>query len=366
MKKTALFEEHVKLGAKMVPFAGYEMPLTYTKLNEEHQAVRNGVGLFDVSHMGCFIIRGVQAEDWVDYLTSNDVRKLEIGQAQYSCLPNDEGGIVDDLIVYRLTEEHCSAGERSYMLVVNAANIEKDWNWIQEHKGAFEADSINISDRTSLIAIQGPDATSLLQQFTDMPLEDISFYHFRKGQVAGFENVLVSATGYTGSGGFELYLENEHTAQVWQKLIEAGGKPCGLGARDTLRMEMGYCLYGNDITDDTNPLEAGLGWITKLKSKGDFVGRGPIEAMKANGIGRRLVALELDSRRVPRQGYSILSESGEEIGKVTSGTLSPSLQKPIALGYVHRDFMAKGTPVKVDLGKKTIDAMVSRAPFLKV
>ncbi len=369
MQTTALTETHRALGAKLVDFAGFEMPLTYTNLKEEHYAVRERAGMFDVSHMGEFIVRGPGARDLVQYVTSNDVDKLAEGQAQYSCLPRPEGGIVDDLLVYRLPPSPTMGnddGHPAYMLVVNAGNIKKDWDWISSHN-SFGATMINISDQTALLAVQGPQATEVLQTLTDTNLSDISYYHFTRGSLAGHDNVILSATGYTGAGGFELYLRNEDVLSVWNAILEAGRsvdlKPCGLGARDTLRLEKGFCLYGNDINDETTPLEAGLGWITKLKA-GDFVGRDHLLRQKEAGLERRLVGFKVEGRRAPRQGHGILDARGEVIGTVTSGTHSPSLDYPIGLGYVTYGQHTPGTKIQVDLGRKQLEAEVVKIPFL--
>ena len=366
MLHTPLTQKHIDLGAKMADFAGYNMPIVYTTITEEHLAVRNDAGIFDVSHMGEFIVKGKQAFDLVQKVTSNDVSKLEIGEAQYSCLPNLEGGIVDDLLVYRLAEDMCNEGEQAYMLVVNASNIEKDWNWISGFNN-FEAKMSNISDRTGLIALQGPKAVDILKTLTAVPVENIAYYTFMKGEVAGIPNVLISATGYTGSGGFELYVANENTAALWDALVEAGKpfqlKPCGLGARDTLRLEMGFCLYGNDIDDTTSPLEAGLGWITKLKKSSEFNGKNWLEAQKTAGLQRKLVAFTMEDRRVPRHGYLIFSTDEKEIGVVTSGTQSPSLDIPIGLGFVPVGLSAPGSKILVQAGKKLLEATVCTLPF---
>ncbi|MEO0339695.1 MAG: glycine cleavage system aminomethyltransferase GcvT [Bacteroidota bacterium] len=369
MKNTPLTNKHIELGAKMAPFAGYNMPISYAGIKEEHHAVRDNVGVFDVSHMGEFIVRGKEALDLIQLVTSNDASKLEIGQAQYSCFPNKEGGIVDDLLVYRLPEDNCAAGERAYMLVVNASNIDKDWEWINA-ANTFDTKLINISEHTGLIAVQGPKATEVLQQLTAVDLSAIPFYHFTKGVFAGFENVLISATGYTGSGGFEIYATNDQTLAIWEAIFEAGKGvgvvPTGLGARDTLRLEMGYCLYGNDIDDTTSPLEAGLSWITKLK-KGDFFSRNLFLQQKETGIQKRLVGLTLDGRRVPRNGYEIIDVASEEtIGRITSGTSSPSLGHPVAMGYVNKSHTKAGTIVGIRIGKKIFEATVARPPFLKI
>jgi len=367
MKFTPLNDKHIALGAKMVEFAGYNMPVSYTSISEEHHAVRNNVGVFDVTHMGEFIIRGKQALDLVQKVTSNDASKLAIGQAQYSCLPNEDGGIVDDLLVYRLTEEMCAEGEQAFLLVVNASNMEKDWNWISKHN-TFDTRMINISEQTGLLAVQGPNTAKALQSLTDIDLESISYYTFVKGRFAGIENVLISATGYTGAGGFELYADDKDLPALWDAIFEAGKslgiKPIGLGARDTLRLEMGYCLYGNDIDDTTSPLEAGLGWITKLK-KGDFVGSDWIARQKEEGLSRRLVGFVVNDRRVPRHGYAIEDPEGNVIGQVSSGTQSPSMEKPIGMGYVAMPFKKPGTQIRVVAGKKRLEAEVVSFPIYK-
>ena len=366
MKSTPLTEVHEKLGARMAEFAGYNMPISYSGIKEEHQCVRENVGIFDVSHMGEFIIRGKEALDLIQLVTSNDASKLEIGQAQYSCLPNKEGGIVDDLLVYRLDEDQCAEGERAYMLVVNASNIKKDWDWIVAHN-SFDAKMINISDQTGLLAVQGPNATKVLQKLTAVDLSSLKYYTFTKGAMAGLENVLISATGYTGSGGFELYVNSKDLKALWEAVMEAGKEegiqPIGLGARDTLRLEKGYCLYGNDITDTTSPLEAGLGWITKLK-KDNFNSIDIFKQQKEDGLQRKLVAFVVNDRRVPRHDYPIEDEAGNEIGIVTSGTLSPTLGIPIGMGYVPIDFAKAGTVLKVVAGKKRLEAEVKKLPFV--
>lgn len=367
MKQTALNSIHEALGAKMAEFAGYNMPISYEGIKDEHHCVRTNVGVFDVSHMGEFIIRGKGALDLIQKVTSNDASKLEIGDAQYSCLPNHDGGIVDDLLVYRLDEDKCAEGERSYMLVVNASNIEKDWNWINQHND-FDAIMYNISERTGLLAIQGPNANALLQKLTEVDLSAMKYYTFKKGEVAGIDNVLISATGYTGSGGFELYVRNEQLPVLWNAIFKVGAsvgvKPIGLGARDTLRLEMGFCLYGNDINDTTSPIEAGLGWITKTK-KGEFNSSEIFIAQRTEGVKRKLVAFEVKDRRVPRHDYIIENEAGEEIGVVTSGTQSPSLDIPIGLGYVELPYATVGSVVKVVAGKKRLDAKIVKLPFFK-
>ncbi len=367
MKNTPLKDKHLALGAKMAEFAGFYMPISYSGIKEEHHNVRQNVGVFDVSHMGEFIVRGRQALDLVQLVTSNDASKLEIGEAQYSCLPNASGGIVDDLLVYRLPEDNCAAGEQAFMLVVNASNIEKDWNWIKSHNN-FDTRLIDISDKTGLLAIQGPKATEALQPLTDIRLDDLKYYTFTKGRMAGIDNVLISATGYTGAGGFELYVDSDRASELWDAVFAAGKhlhiNPAGLGARDTLRLEMGYCLYGNDIDDTTSPLEAGLGWITKLK-KGDFIGRDFFLRQKEEGLRRRLVGFTVDDRRVPRHDYPIEDREGKVIGRVTSGTQSPSLNYPIGMGYVEPEFAAPGTEVAVVAGSKKLKAQVVKLPFYK-
>ncbi len=319
MKNTALTQKHISLGAKMVPFAGYNMPVSYSGLNDEHATVRNSVGVFDVSHMGEFILKGDDALDLIQRVTSNDASVLVDGKAQYSCLPNNDGGIVDDLIVYRVDA-------KTYMLVVNASNIDKDWNWISKHNSK-NVEMHNISEKTSLLAIQGPNALDTLQKLTDIKLADIPYYAFAKGKFNGVDNVVVSNTGYTGAGGFEIYFENEYAEKMWDSIFEAGKefgiKPIGLGARDTLRLEMGFCLYGNDIDDTTSPIEAGLGWITKFTK--DFTNRAAIEKQKIDGVTKKLVGFEMVDRGIPRHDYQIADANGNIIGKVTSGTQSPTL-----------------------------------------
>lgn len=351
----------------MTDFAGYNMPVSYAGIKEEHLAVRSRVGVFDVSHMGEFIVRGKEALDLIQHVTSNDASRLEIGQVQYSCLPNDRGGIIDDLLVYRLPEDMAPEGGRAYMLVVNASNIEKDWNWIND-QNTFDTELINISDQTGLLAVQGPEATKVLQPLTDVELSSIKYYTFVKGTFADLDNVLISATGYTGAGGFELYVAAEKLPQLWDALFQQGASeglvPVGLGARDTLRLEMGYCLYGNDITDETSPLEAGLGWITKLK-KGPFMSSDLLAKQKEEGIKRKLVGFRVEDRRVPRQGYAIEDTEGRVIGEVTSGTLSPSLGIPIGMGYVEKAFAQLDTELCIIAGRKRLVGKVVKPPFLK-
>ncbi len=367
MKQTALTDKHIALGAKMAEFAGYNMPISYKGIKEEHDSVRNFAGIFDVSHMGEFIVKGKQAFDLVQKVTSNDVSKLKPGEAQYSCLPNTSGGIVDDLLVYRLFDDQCAEGEQAFMLVVNASNIEKDWNWISSFN-QFDTRMINISDQTGLLAVQGPAVADLLQEFTDINLKSIPYYSFRKGRFAGIDDVIISATGYTGAGGFELYVENSQTAKLWDTLMSICGPkgltPVGLGARDTLRLEMGFCLYGNDIDDTTSPLEAGLGWITKIQ-KGEFVGRDWLLAQKSAGLKRKLTPIQLEDRRVPRHGYTMVDENGNETGVVTSGTFSPSLNISIGLCYLPIELSRPGTTVFVNMGSKNLPAKVVDLPFYK-
>lgn len=361
MKATPFTGKHIALGAKMAEFAGYNMPISYSGINDEHAAVRNNAGVFDVSHMGEFVLKGEGALDLIQRVTSNDASKLTNGKAQYSCLPNEQGGIVDDLLVY------CIEENKVYMLVVNASNIEKDWNWIQQHNTG-NVEMHNISDKTCLLAIQGPNATKILQPLTEIDVLNMKYYTFAKGVFAGVENVLVSATGYTGAGGVEIYFEDKDGAadKIWDAIFEAGKaagiKPIGLGARDTLRLEKGFCLYGNDIDDTTSPLEAGLGWITKFSK--DFTARTIIEQQKTNGVERKLVGFEMIDRGIPRHDYKIKDADGNEIGKVTSGTQSPSLQKAIGLGYVASAFAAFDSEIYVEVRDKLLKAKVVKIPFL--
>ena len=367
MKKTALYDVHAALGAKIVPFAGYEMPLKYTNIIEEHKAVRTNCGMFDVSHMGQFIVRGKEALDLIQIISSNDASSLEIGDAQYSAIMNAQGGIVDDMIVYRLDEDQCSDGENAFMLVVNASNIDKDLAWINENN-RFDTRVINISEKTGLLAIQGPNATKLLQTLTDVSLDDIEFYHFSKGTFAGIKNVLISATGYTGAGGFELYVQNEELENLWNRILEKGKEfdlvPVGLGARDTLRLEMGYCLYGNDINDETSPVIAGLNWISKPDKSPSFIGLEHFMAVKADKDRATLVGFKMEGKRIPRHDYPILDGEGNTIGKVTSGAMSPSLDIPIGMGYVPRSFRKAGTEIQIQVGKKIMPATVVKMPFI--
>ncbi|MGC4130191.1 MAG: glycine cleavage system aminomethyltransferase GcvT [Bergeyella sp.] len=360
MNKTPLFDKHVSLGAKMVPFAGFEMPVQYSGVTEEHFAVREKAGIFDVSHMGQFFIEGDSAKDLLQYVTSNDVTALENGKAQYSCLPNGNGGIVDDLIVYKMDE-------RKYFVVVNASNIEKDWNHIQKFNEKFGAQMRNASDEMSLIAIQGPKATEILQKLTGVNLSEIPYYHFTVGEVDGVEDVIISNTGYTGSGGFEIYFKNEYAVQLWDSLTEAGKDegmiPCGLASRDTLRLEKGFCLYGNDIDDTTSPLEAGLGWITKL-DKGDFVDSEFLKKQKEEGITRKLVGFELQDKGVPRHDYPVVDTEGTIIGKVTSGTQSPMKKTGVGLAYVDKPHFKLGSDIFIQVRNKNIPAKVVKLPFV--
>ena len=360
MKSTALSQKHIDLGAKMVPFAGYNMPVQYEGVNIEHETVRTGVGVFDVSHMGEFILRGPNALDLIQKVSSNDATKLFPGRAQYSCLPNNEGGIVDDLLIYMIQDEE-------YLLVVNASNIEKDWNWISQHN-TMEVEMLNVSDDWSLLAVQGPHAIKVLQQLTDVDLSAIKYYHFNKGVFAGVDNVIVSATGYTGSGGFELYVPNAVANKVWDSLFEAGEpygiKPIGLAARDTLRLEMGFCLYGNDINDTTSPLEAGLGWITKFSK--DFINSDQLKAQKEAGVSKKLIGFEMVDRGIPRNGYQINNADGIAIGHVTSGTMGPSVKKAIGLGYVNVDFVSENQDIFLEIRNKQVAAKVVKFPFYKV
>jgi aminomethyltransferase len=359
MKNTALTNTHIALGAKMVPFAGYNMPVHYVGITAEHETVRKAVGVFDVSHMGEFILKGEGALDLIQKVCSNDASKLYDGKVQYACLPNENGGIVDDLLVYRMDE-------KTYMLVVNASNIEKDWDWISKFN-SFGVDMKNISDRTSLLAIQGPKAAQALQSLTDTDLSAMEYYTFVKGTFAGVENVVISATGYTGAGGFELYFDNEHADKIWKAIFEAGApfgiQPIGLGARDTLRLEMGFCLYGNDIDDTTSPLEAGLGWITKFTK--DFVNSSNLAAQKEAGLKNKLVGFEMIDRGIPRHDYEICDANGKVIGKVTSGTQSPSLQKAIGLGYVQSDFAKEGGEIFINIRENLVKAQIVKFPFYK-
>ena len=361
MKNTPFTDKHLMLGAKMAEFAGFNMPISYTGINDEHATVRNNAGVFDVSHMGEFILKGEDALDLIQRVTTNDAAKLEAGKAQYSCMPNNSGGIVDDLLVYCLEEN------KAYMLVVNAGNIDKDWNWISQFndKGV---EMHNISSKTCLLAIQGPNATRILQPLTDMDIMNLKYYTFTKGKFAGVENVLVSATGYTGAGGVEIYFEDkdDDADRVWEAIFKAGSaqgiKPIGLGARDTLRLEMGFCLYGNDIDDATSPLEAGLGWITKFTK--EFTNRAYFEKQKAEGVARRLVGFEMIEKGIARHDHEIKDFEGRVIGKVTSGTQSPSLGKAIGMGYVTQNLASIGSEIYIPIRNTLLKAQVVKIPFV--
>ncbi len=359
MKNTALTAIHESLGAKMVPFAGYNMPVQYEGVNAEHETVRTGVGVFDVSHMGEFFLKGENALALIQKVTSNDASKLVDGKAQYSCLPNNEGGIVDDLIVYKIADNH-------YMLVVNASNIEKDWNWISSHND-LGVDMQNLSDGYSLLAIQGPKAAEAMQSLTSIDLANMGYYTFQIGEFAGKQDIIVSATGYTGSGGFEIYFKNEDAVTIWAKVFEAGAafgiKPIGLAARYTLRLEMGFCLYGNDINDTTSPLEAGLGWITKFDK--EFTNSENLKKQKEAGVSKKLVGFEMVDRGIPRHDYEIADANGNVVGIVTSGTQSPSLGIAIGMGYVPTALSTPDSEIYIRIRNKDIKAKVVKMPFLK-
>ena len=360
MKITPFTEKHKSYGAKLIPFAGYLMPVSYTGINDEHLTVRNKAGVFDVSHMGEFILKGPAALDLIQKVTTNDASKLTAGKAQYSCLPNENGGIVDDLLVY------CIEEGKVYMLVVNASNIEKDWEWISSHND-LNVEMHNISEKTCLLAVQGPKATAIIQKLTDIDVLNMKYYTFQKGVVAGVKNVLVSATGYTGAGGVEIYFEEKDGAaeSIWNAIFEAGNsdgiKPIGLGARDTLRLEMGYCLYGNDIDDNTSPMEAGLGWVTKFTK--EYPGKSIFERQKSEGVTRKLVGFEMIDKGIPRHGYTIIDKEGTTIGRVTSGTQSPSLNKAIGMGYVKSEFSTLDTEIYIGVRDKSLRAKVVKFPF---
>ncbi len=359
-KKLVLNDVHVALGGKLIPFAGYNMAVRYTSDIEEHLTVRNGVGVFDVSHMGEFFLRGAKALDLIQKITSNDASKLTPGRAQYSCFPNNDGGIVDDLIVYKMSDEE-------YMLVVNASNLQKDWDWVSSHND-LGVELENASDQYCLFAVQGPKAVSVLQKLTAVNLSEIKYYHFAQGAIAGASNVIISATGYTGSGGFELYVKNKDAKTVWKNIFEAGKdeniKPIGLGARDTLRMEMGFCLYGNDIDDTTSPLEAGLGWITKFTK--DFTNSEALKAQKEEGVTQKLVGFEMIDKGIPRHDYILENKEGEEIGRVTSGTQSPMLSKGIGMGYVKKEFASVGSIIYVAVRKRKLKAEIKKLPLVNI
>ena len=355
LKKTPFYDKHIEAGGKMVPFAGFEMPVQFEGLTAEHLNVRSNVGAFDCSHMGEFFVKGPEALNLVQKITSNDAAKLTPGKIQYSCMPNATGGIVDDLLVYCLSETE-------YMLVVNGACLDKDWAWVNENN-TFNCTVEDRSDNLGLLAVQGPNATQALQPLTDLDLENMTYYTFGIGTFCGVENVLVSATGYTGAGGFEVYVPTEHAHAFWDAIMANGVKPAGLGARDTLRLEMGFCLYGNDIDDTTSPIEAGLGWITKFTK--EFTNSDALLKQKEEGVTRRLVGFELVDRGVPRQGYDICDANGNKIGHVTSGTMSPSLNKAIGMGYVTKDLSKAGTEIYIAVRKKLLKAVVTRPPFYK-
>lgn len=361
MKETPLTPIHKKLGARMMPFAGYDMPVSYTTINEEHLTVRNNVGLFDVSHMGQFFLKGEKAIDLIQKISSNDAASLAVGQAQYACIPNASGGIVDDFLIYKLDENE-------YMLVVNASNIQKDFDWISE-ANTFDVSIEDRSDSMALLALQGPKAAAVLSKITAIKVDQIPYYYFGVGTVAEIDNVIVSATGYTGSGGYEIYLDNKDAVKVWNMLLEAGVeegiKPIGLGARDTLRLEMGFCLYGNDISDTTSPIEAGLGWITKTKKEADFYSKEFFTKQREEGVTKKLVGFKVNDKRVPRHDYEIVDQDGNSIGIVTSGTMSPSLAIPIGMGYVPKAFSKKGTSIGIKIRNKVLDATVVKLPFYK-
>ena len=361
MKTTPFTETHIALGAKMHEFAGYNMPIEYSGIIDEHMTVCNGVGVFDVSHMGEFWVKGPNALEFLQQVTSNNVAILPVGKAQYTCFPNEEGGIVDDLLVYHYEEE-------KYLLVVNAANIEKDWNWCVSHN-TVGAELENSSDSMAQLAIQGPKATEVLQRLTSVNLSEIPYYAFTTGEFAGCSNVIISNTGYTGAGGFELYFYPEDGKKIWDAIFEAGApegiKPIGLGARDTLRLEMGFCLYGNDLSDTTSPLEAGLGWITKFVEGKNFTARAILEKQKAEGVTRKLVAFEMIDRGIPRHGYKLVNAEGEEIGEVTSGTMSPTRKIGIGMAYVAKDYTAIDTEIFIDVRGRKLKAKVVKAPFRK-
>ncbi len=361
MKTTPFFRFHEELGAKIVSFAGYKMPIEYSGINDEHISVRNNVGVFDVSHMGEIWVKGPKAYEFVQKVTTNDISVLKIGQAQYTCFPNGNGGIVDDLLVYFYEEQ-------KYMLVVNASNIEKDWNWCNK-QNTMGAELENASDKIAQLAIQGPNATKVLQKLTDINLSEIKFYTFVTGKMAGIDNVIISATGYTGAGGFEIYIYNDDADKIWEAIFEAGAefgiKPIGLAARDTLRLEMGYCLYGNDIDDTSSPIEAGLGWITKFNEKNNFIDKERLLAQKEAPIVKRLKGFEMIDRGIPRKGYEIVDIDENKIGVVTSGTMSPMLKKGIGMGYVNKGFLKVGTEIYIKVRNKKLKAKIVKLPFYK-
>ena len=361
MKTTPFTETHIALGAKMHEFAGYNMPIEYSGIIDEHLTVCNAVGVFDVSHMGEFWVKGPNALEFLQQVTSNNVATLPVGKAQYTCFPNEEGGIVDDLLVYHYESE-------KYLLVVNAANIEKDWNWCVSHN-TVGAELENASDRMAQLAIQGPKAMEVLQKLTPVDLSEIPYYAFTTGEFAGQKDVIISNTGYTGAGGFELYFYPEAGQAIWKAIFEAGApegiKPIGLGARDTLRLEMGFCLYGNDLSDTTSPLEAGLGWITKFVEGKNFISRALLEKQKAEGLKRKLIAFEMVDRGIPRHGYELVNADGEKIGEVTSGTMSPMRKIGIGMGYVKPEYSKIGTEICIDMRGRKLKAVVVKPPFRK-
>ncbi len=360
MKRTAFYKFHESLGAKIVPFAGYEMPIEYSGINNEHMTVRNGVGVFDVSHMGEFWVKGPKAFELVQKVTSNDVAALTIGQAQYSCFPNGKGGIVDDLLVYKYEEE-------KYLLVINASNIDKDWAWVNE-QNTMGAELENASDAISQLAIQGPKAEAILQKLTDIDLSSVPYYTFTTGAIAGAEDVIISNTGYTGSGGFELYIHNADADTVWNAIFEAGKEegilPIGLAARDTLRLEKGFCLYGNDIDDTTSSIEAGLGWITKFNDHNDFIDKDYLLKQKEEGVAKRLRGFVLEDRGIPRKDYEVVNENDEVIGRVTSGTMSPMLQKGIGMAYINKGYTKFDTEIYIKVRNRKLKAKVVKIPFV--
>ncbi len=361
MKETALCKIHKALRAKMISFAGFNMPLEYSGIIDEHLTVRNAVGIFDVSHMGEFWVRGASASDFLQRVTTNDLNKLYDGKVQYTCFPNGKGGIVDDLLVYRMKHDE-------YMLVVNAANIDKDWDWLQS-QNKEEANLENVSASVSLLAVQGPEAVNALQKLTPVSLEEIKYYSFVTDQFAGIDNIMISATGYTGSGGFELYIADKDAVMVWEKVIDAGKefgiKPAGLATRDTLRLEMGYCLYGNDIDDTTSPIEAGLGWITKFTDGNNFIDRDYLWKQKQEGVSKKLTGFEMVEKGIPRQHYKILDDKGNIIGEVTSGTMSPVLKKGIGMGYIKTGMTDPGQSIWIEIRNKILKAQVVKMPFYK-
>lgn len=362
MKQTPFTEKHIALGAKMADFAGFNMPISYSGIKDEHATVRNNAGVFDVSHMGTIMVKGPKALDLIQYTTSNDAAKLNNNQAQYTCFTNENGGIIDDFIVY------CLEKNQEYMLVVNASNVDKDWDWLVKHNKNIGAELENISSKTGILAIQGPKALEIIQELTPVALSQQKYFHFEVNTFAGVENVIISATGYTGSGGVEIYFENkeDNAEKIWTELFKVGEakglKPIGLGARDTLRLEKGFCLYGNELNESTNTIEAGLGWVTKFSK--DFIGKEVLEKIKAEGAKRKLVGIELIDRGIPRTDYSIVNNENEEIGIITSGTQSPSLGKAIAMGYIHTDYANPGTEIAISIRNKAVKAKVVRLPFL--